>query len=188
MIRRRMSMTSLPAGVYRLQTSNRCSTAAVLSVFRSTTHAPFSYPTMTSRASSRTGTHSKSLFSTLHRRIFLPSDVSHPYSDWETLAVIAEHGGHLERLGLYLNSFAEVPPRASMPSFLELIQLKIGMSKLPSKTKEAARFLSQLLTLQCRVHCAFMSPDRAGWGALSELLESFIRTRMEELESTRTRV
>ncbi|PBK84174.1 hypothetical protein ARMGADRAFT_1088634 [Armillaria gallica] len=111
---------------------------------------------------------------------FLPSDVYHPYSDWKTLAIIAEHGGHLERLDLYLNSFAEVPPCASMSSFPKLIQLKIGMSELPSKTKEAARFLSQLLTLQCRVHCAFMSPDRAGWGALSELLESFIRARMEE--------
>ncbi|KAK0487922.1 hypothetical protein IW261DRAFT_1655755 [Armillaria novae-zelandiae] len=99
---------------------------------------------------------------------FSPSDVSHPYSDWETLTVIAEHGGHLERLGLYLNGFAEIPPRASMPSFPELIQLKVGTSELPSEIREAAQFLSQLLTLQCRVLCPFMSPDHVGWGALAE--------------------
>ncbi|KAK0221361.1 hypothetical protein IW262DRAFT_1459564 [Armillaria fumosa] len=109
---------------------------------------------------------------------FSLSDVSHPYSGWETLAVIAEHSGHLEKLGLYLNGFPEV----SMPSFLQFIQLKIGTSTLASKTKEAARFLSQLLTLQCRIHRAFASPDRAGWGTLSELLDSFIRTRTQEQE------
>ncbi|KAK0445884.1 hypothetical protein EV421DRAFT_1935196 [Armillaria borealis] len=88
----------------------------------------------------------------------LPSDVSHPYpGDWETLAVIAEYSGHLEGLGLYLNGFAEVPPRASMQSLPKLMRLKVGTSKLPSKMKDAARFLSQLLTLQCRVHCSFMS-------------------------------
>ncbi|PBK63051.1 hypothetical protein ARMSODRAFT_1024345 [Armillaria solidipes] len=87
----------------------------------------------------------------------LPSDVSHPYPDWETLAVIAEHSGHLEGLGIYLNGFAEVPPRASMQSLPKLMRLKVGTSELPSKTKDAARFLSQLLTLQCRVHCSFMS-------------------------------
>ncbi|KAK0187563.1 hypothetical protein F5146DRAFT_1140987 [Armillaria mellea] len=104
-----------------------------------------------------------------------------------TLAVVAEHGGRLKRLGLYLNGFADVPPRVSVPSFPESIQPKIGMSKLPSETKEAARFLSQLLTLQCQIHCAFMSPDHAGWGVLSELLEFFIRAGTEEQELARIR-
>ncbi|PBK63047.1 hypothetical protein ARMSODRAFT_1024341 [Armillaria solidipes] len=116
---------------------------------------------------------------------------SEPYSDWETLSVVAEHGGHLEHLGLHLNGFAKTPPCVGMTSLPKLKRLSVGTSKLPSKMKEVlgpARFLSQFLTLQCRVDCFYESPDRAGWNTLSELLESFIRVRMEERELARTRV
>ncbi|KAK0445881.1 hypothetical protein EV421DRAFT_2034357 [Armillaria borealis] len=50
-----------------------------------------------------------------------------------------------------------------------------------------ARFLSQFLTIQCRVQCSYKCPDRIGWDTLSELLDSFIRVRMEEQELARKR-
>ncbi|SJL15421.1 uncharacterized protein ARMOST_18918 [Armillaria ostoyae] len=50
-----------------------------------------------------------------------------------------------------------------------------------------ARFLSQSLTIQCRVQCSYKCPDRIGWDTLSELLDSFIRVRMEEQELARKR-
>ncbi|SJL15417.1 uncharacterized protein ARMOST_18914 [Armillaria ostoyae] len=120
----------------------------------------------------------------------LPPDVSKPYSDWETLAVVAEHGGHLEHLGLYIDGFAKIPPCVRMPSLSKLKQLSVGTSKLPSKMKDVlgpARFLSQFLTLRCRVQCSYKCPDRTEWDTLSELLDSFIRVRMEEQELARTR-
>ncbi|KAK0445888.1 hypothetical protein EV421DRAFT_1902250 [Armillaria borealis] len=116
---------------------------------------------------------------------------SEPYSNWETLAVVAEHGGHLEHLGLHLNGFAKIPPCVGVASLPKLKRLSVGTSKLPSKMKEVlgpARFLSQFLTLQCQVDCFYKSPDRAGWNTLSELLDSFIRVRMEERELARTRI
>ncbi len=118
-------------------------------------------------------------------------DVSEPYSDWETLAVVAEHGGHLERLGLHLDGFAKIPPCVGMPSLPRLRELSLGTSKLPSKMKDVlgpARFLSQFLTLQCQIDYAYDYPNRAGWHILSELLESFIRVRMEERDLARARV
>ncbi|KAK0187561.1 hypothetical protein F5146DRAFT_1059476 [Armillaria mellea] len=123
-------------------------------------------------------------------RAFLP-DASEPCLDWETLAVVAEHGGHLEHLGLHLNGFAKIPPCVSITSLSKLKQLTVGTSKLPSEMKDVlgpARFLSQFLTLKCRVQCSYKCPDRIGWNTLSELLDSFIRVRMEEQELARTRV
>ncbi|KAK0243688.1 hypothetical protein EDD85DRAFT_169735 [Armillaria nabsnona] len=121
----------------------------------------------------------------------LPLDASERYSDWETLVVVTEHGGHLEHLGLHLNGFAKIPPCVGMTSLPKLKQLSIGTSKIPSKMKDVlgpARFLSQFLTLQCRLQCSYKCLDRTGWDILSELLESFIRVRMEEQEFARTRV
>ncbi|KAK0221359.1 hypothetical protein IW262DRAFT_1481722 [Armillaria fumosa] len=120
----------------------------------------------------------------------LPPDASKPYLDWETLAIVAEHGGHLEHLGLHLDGFAKIPPCAGITSLPKLKQLTVGTSKLPSSTKDVlgpARFLSQFLTLQCRVQCSYKCPDHIGWNMLSELLDSFIRVRMEEKELARTR-
>ncbi len=75
----------------------------------------------------------------------LPPDASKSYSDWETLAVVAEHGGHLEHLGLHLNGFAKNPPCAGMTSMPKLKQLSVGTSKIPCTMKDVlgpARFLS----------------------------------------------
>ncbi|KAK0457497.1 uncharacterized protein EV420DRAFT_498620 [Desarmillaria tabescens] len=117
---------------------------------------------------------------------------SEPYSDWETLVVVAEHGRHLEHLGLHLNGFAEIRSHVSMPPPLpKLKQLSVGTSDLPSKMKDVlgpARFLSRFLTLQCLVHSSYQGLDHTGWNILSELLESFIRVRMEEQELARTRI
>ncbi|KAK0504488.1 hypothetical protein EDD18DRAFT_1134057 [Armillaria luteobubalina] len=119
----------------------------------------------------------------------LPPDASEPYFNWETLAVVAEHGGHLEHLGLHLDGFAKIPPCAGITPLPKLKQLSVGTSKLPSSMKDVlgpARFLSQFLTLQCRVQCSYKCPDCIGWTTLSELLDSFIRVRMEEKELART--
>ncbi len=120
-----------------------------------------------------------------------PPDASKPYSDWETLVVVAEHGGHLENLGLHLNGFAKIPPCIGTTPLPKLKQLCVGTSKLPSKMEDVlgpARFLSQFLTLQCRVQCSYKCPDPKGWDILSELLEHSIRVRMEEQELAKTRV
>ncbi|KAK0487924.1 hypothetical protein IW261DRAFT_1558966 [Armillaria novae-zelandiae] len=119
----------------------------------------------------------------------LRPDESESYLNWETLAVVTEHGGHLEHLGLYLDGFAKIPPCVSMASLPKLKLLTVGTSKLPSSITDVlgpARFLSQFLTLQCRVQCAYKCPNCIGWNTLSELLDSFIRVRMEEKELARS--